>query len=101
MNSANDSLETIRSKIDKLDEQIMPLLFERLQLVLHAKQYKQRLTDSVREQFILANIVERHKQQINHNAFAVYVQNIYHEIFRNSKIMLRRANRHGNHRPNQ
>lgn len=70
------SLQAIRLNIDVLDEQIVALLEQRFQLVLQMKQFKLSLTDVAREQAILSQIT------------SIYIQNIYKEVFRNSKQLL-------------
>lgn len=70
------TLATIRLKVDAVDEQIVALLEERFRLVLELKSRKPTLEDPAREKEILNRISSE------------YVQNIYREIFKNSKKIL-------------
>ncbi len=70
------SLATIRFKIDAVDEQLVALLEERFRLVLELKSLKPTLEDPSREKEILTRISSQ------------YVQNVYREIFSNSKNIL-------------
>lgn len=70
------TLEQARSDIDSIDEQIMSLLEKRFKLVLGMKAFKTTLSDEKRENLILSKTSSK------------YIQNIYKEIFRNSKKLL-------------
>ena len=70
-------MEKIRKEIDRLDDEIIARLTERFRLVLQLIDQKPSLTDLPRESSILAKIP------------SLYIQNIYREIFKNSKQMLK------------
>lgn len=50
------SLKHIRNEIDRIDEEMIPLLHKRLELVLKLKKYKTSLEDPIREEEILQKI---------------------------------------------
>lgn len=70
------TFETTRSEIDQLDAQIIALLEKRREQVLLLKQFKDTLTDPLREQEILSKI------------HSPYIQSIYKKIFQSSKQLL-------------
>ena len=69
-------ISDIRKEIDQIDEKIIALLKQRLDRVIKLKDKKKSLTDPERESQILSRID------------SIYIQNIYREIFQNSKRML-------------
>ncbi|MBF8263011.1 MAG: Chorismate mutase protein [Parachlamydiales bacterium] len=69
-------MKEIRLEIDRIDDQIISLLQQRLNLVLQLIDQKKTLHDGPRESEILAKTSSK------------YIQSVYREIFNNSKQML-------------
>ena len=67
------SLAKIIKEIDKLDDEIISLLEERLALACQAKNFKTHIIDKEREEEILRKISSE------------YIRDIYRSIFHNSK----------------
>lgn len=72
------SLEKIRKQIDVIDDQIIPLLQKRLDLVLQLKPYKTFLTDQKREKEIVSKTTNK------------WIHILYKEIFSLSKRLLKK-----------
>ena len=68
-------INDLREKIDKIDDQIIPLLEERLKIAKQIKKFKKKgkIFDPKREDQILSKIKSH------------YIQDIYKTIFKNSK----------------
>ena len=68
-------IDDLREKIDQIDDQVIPLLEERLKLAKEIKKFKKKgkIFDPKRESQILSKIKSH------------YIQDIYKTIFKNSK----------------
>ena len=71
------TLKDIREQVDKIDDQIVPLLEKRLKLAKEIRKYKKEILDSNRENKILDKIKSE------------YIKDIYKTIFKNSKEVQR------------
>lgn len=70
------NIKNLREQIDIIDDQIIELLEKRFELIKQIAPYKEHLTDEKRENEILKKI---------NNPF---IQDIYREIFKNSKYLM-------------
>lgn len=75
------SLEKIREEIDGVDAKLIALLEKRFALVLELLPHKKQLSDQQREEKILSKID------------SAYIKEVYEEIFRLSKELLKRNQR--------
>ncbi len=80
------NLKEIRKKIDLLDSKILKLLNDRMEQGLMAKKFKPRTEDTEREKEIL-NRIRTNSRGLIH---AEFIENIYIEIIKESKILQRR-----------
>ncbi|OQY36620.1 MAG: hypothetical protein B6226_06260 [Candidatus Cloacimonetes bacterium 4572_65] len=80
------SLETIRKKIDKVDQEIIKLLAKRMELALESAQYKDKVEDSSREEVILKKLeclAEEMGLSIS------YLSKVYNIVFEEGKFQQR------------
>lgn len=66
------NLKEIREQIDHLDDQIIPLLHQRLEWVFALKDLKTCLTDAEREEEILAKIEEEPIREVYRSIFRIF-----------------------------
>ena len=75
-----NTLKNLREEIDEIDDQVIMLLEKRLKIAAKIGHIKTTLTDAKREKAIL--------DKINSS----YIKNIYKEIFKNSKKLMKKIN---------
>ena len=71
-----EELDRLRKEIDRIDDQVIPLLELRFKIVKDLKKHKKSLTDKRREEEILEK------------ASSERVREVYREIFKNSKKLM-------------
>lgn len=80
-------LETYRTEIDALDEQLVALLEARLNIALKVAQYKQENNVPVLHQNREKEVIEKMENNLDNKAFGPHMADIFTQIMTTSKAV--------------